>query len=64
MSKEPLLPERLTPFYPRGMINVGNMCFVNAVLQPLLYSQRFYDLFDKIGRAEPDEHATPLLHSL
>ncbi|KAF9507625.1 hypothetical protein BS47DRAFT_1303785 [Hydnum rufescens UP504] len=39
--------------HPRGLINSGNMCFANVVLQALLHSGPFYKLFDQIGRAIP-----------
>ncbi|KAJ7049226.1 hypothetical protein C8F01DRAFT_1185032, partial [Mycena amicta] len=41
----PSVPVRLTP---RGLINTGNMCFANAVLQVLLCTRAFYALFDRM----------------
>ncbi|KAK7019542.1 cysteine proteinase [Favolaschia claudopus] len=34
---------------PRGLINTGNMCFANAVLQVLLYCAPFAGLFSRMG---------------
>ena len=41
--------------HPRGLINSGNLCFANVVLQALLHSGPFYKLFEQVGRAVPAE---------
>ncbi|RXW12971.1 hypothetical protein EST38_g12880 [Candolleomyces aberdarensis] len=38
---------------PRGLVNSGNMCFANSVLQILLYCQPFHRLFLEIGKLLP-----------
>ncbi|KII88282.1 hypothetical protein PLICRDRAFT_110490 [Plicaturopsis crispa FD-325 SS-3] len=35
---------------PRGLVNSGNMCFANAVLQVLVYCPQFYRLFTDLGK--------------
>lgn len=35
---------------PRGLVNSGNMCFANAVLQLLVYSPPFWRLFTELGK--------------
>ncbi|KAJ3177962.1 hypothetical protein HDU85_005679 [Gaertneriomyces sp. JEL0708] len=35
---------------PRGLINNGNMCFMNAILQPLLHCAPFYNLLKMLAR--------------
>ncbi|KAF8884775.1 hypothetical protein BD779DRAFT_754219 [Infundibulicybe gibba] len=35
---------------PRGLINTGNMCFANSVLQVLVYCQPFHKLFVELGK--------------
>ncbi|KAJ7792837.1 hypothetical protein B0H14DRAFT_3115102 [Mycena olivaceomarginata] len=51
--------ERLTP---RGLVNTGNMCFANAVLQVLVYCAPFSSLFARLhallGEAEFDVAGT------
>ena len=35
---------------PRGLVNTGNMCFANAVLQTLVYTPLFSRLFTELGK--------------
>lgn len=42
---------------PRGLINTGNMCFANAVLQTLVYCPPFYRFFTELGKYIPGSKA-------
>jgi ubiquitin carboxyl-terminal hydrolase 10 len=48
---------------PRGLVNTGNMCFANTVLQILLYCAPFYRLFSELGKLQdrPKLAQTPLV---
>ena len=35
--------------HARGLVNTGNMCFVNAMLQLLVHSPSFWNLFGELG---------------
>ena len=75
------LSSSMTPFRPtgnatlprlraRGLVNTGNICFANAMLQLLVHSPPFWDLFRELGDLtgqrgaggpETGGSATPLL---
>ncbi|KAG2145065.1 hypothetical protein BD769DRAFT_1419666 [Suillus cothurnatus] len=50
---------------PRGLVNSGNLCFANAVLQVLVYCPPFWRFFTDLGRLlEPTEESkTPLVEA-
>ncbi|KAF1810122.1 cysteine proteinase [Eremomyces bilateralis CBS 781.70] len=59
--------EHKIPFLePRGLVNTGNMCYMNSILQVLLYSTPFYDFLDQIGKRalHSFKSDTPLLDSM
>jgi ubiquitin carboxyl-terminal hydrolase 10 len=39
-----------TKIRPRGLINSGNMCFANSVLQIMVYCPPFHRLFAELGK--------------
>ncbi|CEH15114.1 ubiquitin-specific protease [Ceraceosorus bombacis] len=51
---------------PRGMINNGNFCFANAILQVLVYCAPFVNLFTLIGTEVPPDfsNSTPLMEAI
>ncbi|CDS01437.1 hypothetical protein [Sporisorium scitamineum] len=71
MSLERLLADAHTRFdapvtHPRGLVNKGNFCFANAILQTLVYCAPFYNLFSLVGREVPADfgNATPLMEAV
>ncbi|WVQ93568.1 hypothetical protein IAU59_000643 [Kwoniella sp. CBS 9459] len=51
---------------PRGLINTGNMCFANTILQVLVYCSPFTELFEELGKRLKADLArkTPLLEAM
>ncbi|KAJ3570230.1 hypothetical protein NP233_g4540 [Leucocoprinus birnbaumii] len=50
IGKEKRAPEFPEKIRTRGLINSGNMCFANAVLQVLVYCSPFQRLFIELGK--------------
>lgn len=57
---------RQKPLVARGLVNRGNMCFMNSILHPLLYCAPLYNFLKKVTAHVPHHFnsKTPLLDAL
>ncbi|KAI5857319.1 cysteine proteinase [Durotheca rogersii] len=58
--------QKISFLEPRGLINPGNMCYMNSVLQVLIFCIPFYDFLDQVGKkaAHSFKSETPLIDAM
>ncbi|KAI1270599.1 cysteine proteinase [Xylariaceae sp. FL1019] len=51
---------------PRGLINTGNMCYMNSVLQVLMFCSPFYDFLEQVNKKSTHsfKSETPLIDAM
>jgi len=51
---------------PRGLVNTGNLCYMNSILQVLLFCAPFYDFLDQVAKraAHSFRSETPLVDAM
>ncbi|KAK4249067.1 hypothetical protein C7999DRAFT_39765 [Corynascus novoguineensis] len=62
----PGTPDRLAFLEPRGLVNTGNMCYMNSVLQVLIFCIPFFDFLDQVSKkaAHSFKSETPLIDAM
>jgi ubiquitin carboxyl-terminal hydrolase 10 len=60
LNSGPSGPTSAPKIRPRGLINTGNMCFANAVLQVLVYCPPFWRLFTELGKFVTENGSSPV----
>ncbi|KAJ4267698.1 hypothetical protein NW762_003812 [Fusarium torreyae] len=60
------LAEQISFLEPRGLINTGNMCYMNSVLQVLMFCLPFYDFLSQISKraVHSFKSDTPLIDAM